>query len=361
LTFTGDHRLVLRAGDEARAIAAALGDVRLSARVGMRRLLACHLPDRVSALAEEGADVVAFADAAGDPQTQVLARGWYCFALQVAGDLRAARARATEAVAISDEAGHPGLRGMSRLWYANAVDALGDHQEAERLTQAGFELCQQAGYSDAIMWYGGRMVQHWAFEGQPELAADVAAQAISEFPRMVVWQSFWAAHLAFAGRHRELAGFMATLPSILGRVPVDMFWLTAHFWFAVAQGFGPANPEAAATIYDRLLPYRSMHAAYAVSYVGPIEVALAVAARLKGDMEAALAHHDAAAATIEACGAARARALNGYQWARTLLARGAPGDRTRATEMAEESLAYCREKGYTTFVEKTEELLCSIS
>jgi class 3 adenylate cyclase len=40
--------------------------------------------------------------------------------------------------------------------------------------------------------------------------------------------------------------------------------------------------------------------------------------------------HEAAAATIETCGAARARALNGYQWAVTLLARDAPGDRRRA-------------------------------
>ena len=48
-------------------------------------------------------------------------------------------------------------------------------------------------------------------------------------------------------------------------------------------------------------------------------MALAIAARVMGDIESALAHHEAAAATIEACGAARARALNGYQWAGTLL------------------------------------------
>jgi hypothetical protein len=53
-------------------------------------------------------------------------------------------------------------------------------------------------------------------------------------------------------------------------------------------------------------------------------------------------------------------ALNGYQWAVTLLARDAPGDRQRAAELAEETLAYCGGKGYTTFVTETEELLATI-
>lgn len=82
--------------------------------------------------------------------------------------------------------------------------------------------------------------------------------------------------------------------------------------------------------------------------------------RAAGDADVALAHHQAAAAVIDACGAARARALNGYQWARTLLARDAPGNRQRALAMAEETLGYCRAKGYTTFVTKTEELLAKL-
>ncbi len=137
-------------------------------------------------------------------------------------------------------------------------------------------------------------------------------------------------------------------------------WLSNHFLFAAAQGFGVENPKAAAAVYDRLLPYRSLHAAYAVGYLGPVEVALAIAARVMGDNEGALAHHQAAAVTIEACGAARARALNGYQWAVTLLARDAPGDRQQAADMLQETLAFCRTKGYATFEGKTEELLTTI-
>lgn len=92
-------------------------------------------------------------------------------------------------------------------------------------------------------------------------------------------------------------------------------------------------------------------------YLGPIEAALAVAAREKGDAEAALTHHRAAAATIERCGAARARAVNDYQWAVTLLARDAPGDRRQATAMLEETLEYCRSQRYATFESLVEQLI----
>jgi class 3 adenylate cyclase len=360
LVFGGDHERVLQASEEAAAIAGGLDNVTVRARVGLRRLLPALVPDRVTTMAAETAEVVGLADASGDPQLRVLSRALWVGTLLAAGALAEAQLRATEAMAIADETGQPGLRSDAHFYYAGAVDALGDHEEGGRLTQAAFDLGQQAAMPDAVMWYGARMWLHWTFEGQPEVAAEVAAPAFAEYPRLVAWQGAWALDLALSSRDEELAGFLAGLPSILPRVPVDNLWLTAHFCFAAAQGFGVENPEAAAAIYEVLLPYRALAASYGIAYLGPVEVALAILARVLGDIEGALAHHEAAAATIEACGAARARALNGYQWARTLLARDAPGDRQRALEIAQETLAYCRAKGYATFVTKTEELLATI-
>ncbi len=59
----------------------------------------------------------------------------------------------------------------------------------------------------------------------------------------------------------------------------------------------------------------SLHASYAIGYWGPIEIPLGVLARVLGDTHGALAHHKSAAEAIDACCAARARALNNYQWA----------------------------------------------
>jgi class 3 adenylate cyclase/tetratricopeptide (TPR) repeat protein len=360
LQYGGDHQRVLRAADEAAAIATDLADVAVRARVGIRRFQACLVPERVPAMAAEGADVVALADAVGDPQPRALARTIWAFALTAVGDLAAARRCSTEAMAIAEETGEPGLRALAHNYHAAVVDALGDHAEAVRLTDVAVELGQQVGWPDAIMFYGARLWPHWTFEGKTDIAATVAAQAYAEYPMLVAWHGGWAWDIALAGGGDELTAFLAELPSLLPTVPIDMFWLTAHFTFAAAQGFGAEDARAASALYEVLAPYRSLHATYGLGYFGPVEVALAIAARVMGDCERALVHHEAAAATIEASGAARARALNGDQWARTLLARNTAGDRQRALELAEGTLDYCRTKGYATLVTKTEELLADL-
>jgi class 3 adenylate cyclase len=360
LVFAGDHERVLQAADEAAAIAAGLVDVTVRARVGVRRLWACLVPDRFAAMASEGSDVVGLADATGDLQLRVWSRLVWAFALLSTGDLHGTQRRTTEAMVIADETGQPGLRSATHSVHAAAIDALGEHEEAARLTQVAFELGQEASWPDAMAWYGALMWPHWSFEGQPEVAAAVVTQAFAEYPQMITWQGGWAMELGLTGQREELAGLLAELPDILPTVPMDMFWVNTHFYFAMAQGFGVEDREAAGATYGVLLPHRSLHVSFGIGYWGPVEVGLAVAARVMGDTEVALAHHEAAAATIETCGAARARALNGYQWARTLLTRDAPGDRQRAAEMLKETLAYCRTKGYATFVDKAEELLTMI-
>ena len=232
---------------------------------------------------------------------------------------------------IADETGQPGLRWTAGCAHAAAIDALGEHEEAARLTQLAFELGQEVGWSDAVAWYSARMWLNWTFEGQLEVAATVMAQAFAEYPQMITWQGGWALVLGLVGQREELTGVLATLPAVLPKVPVDIFWVNTHFYFAIAQGFGVEDRDVARTIYEILLPYRSLHVSFGIGYWGPVEVGLAVAARVMGDTEVALAHHEAAAASIDGCGAARAGALNGYQWARTLLARGATGDRERAS------------------------------
>jgi class 3 adenylate cyclase/tetratricopeptide (TPR) repeat protein len=355
LVFADDHERRLQAADEAKAIAARLDDITVRARVGVRRLYACQVPDRAAAMASEASDLVGLADATADPQLRILSRR--PMAPLNVGALAEARRWMREALAIADESGQPGLRSRAHFDYAGVIDALGEHEEAERLTQVAFDLGQQAAWPDTVQFYGGRMVAHWLFEGQPEVVTALAAQAVAQSPRLVAWRGVWALGLALSGREEELAAFLAELPSVLATVPVDFLWLSTQYFFAVAHGFGVENLEAAAATYEALLPYRALHAAYGSGYWGPIEVALAIAGRVMGDPEGAMAHHEAAAATIDACGAARACAFNGYQWARTLLA---SGDHQQALAKAEETLAYCRAKGYTTLVTKTEELLAPI-
>jgi class 3 adenylate cyclase len=359
LVFAGEHDRLLRAADEAAAIAVRLSDPTLQARVGTRRLWACLVPDRILEMAQEGADVVRLTDATADPQLRTWSRALWIHSLLQAGALDEARRRADEGLAIADETGLPGLRFLAQMFYASVLDALGEHDDAERLTDAAIN--EESGFPDAVMWYGAGMWLHWTFGGQVETAAAVAAQGFAGYPVLWAWQGAWALDLALAGQKEELAEFLTGLPPRLPFVPRDMFWVVTHFYYAVAQGFGVEDQRVATTVYEALLPHRDRHAAYGLGYWGPVEIALAIAARVIGNSEAALAHHEAAAAIIDRCGAARARALNGYQWARTLLTRDAIHDRRHAAEIARVTLVYCETKAYATFVTKTKDLLADIN
>jgi hypothetical protein len=250
---------------------------------------------------------------------------------------------------------------VAYIYGSVAADAVGEHERAAGLTRAALEFGQEAGWADATMWSVGQMCLPWLFEGQAETVIVMADQAIADYPSLVIWEAVRALGTALTGRAEELADALDRYHTVLTSVPVDLLWLATHALFAAAQGFGVENSHAAGVTYERLLPYRALHAAYGVvGYLGPIEMVLPVLARVMGDIDGALGHLEAAAASIEACGASRARALNGYQWARTLLARDTRGDRERAMGLAEETLAYCTTKGYTTFVARTEELLSAI-
>jgi hypothetical protein len=210
---------------------------------------------------------------------------------------------------------------------------------------------------DALMWYAGRMWLHWTFEGQAAAASAVAAQAYAEYPLMAGWITARALTLRLAGHDDELTEVTAGLPDILSTAMFDMFWLVSHFYTATALRSGARDRALAQMIYERLLPYRTLHATYGIGYLGPVETALGACARTLGDVHAADAHHDAAAAAIERCGAVRARALNGYLWALALLDHDTPEARGRALELLNETRKASEAHGYVTLQQQADHLL----
>ena len=356
LAFGPDHERRLAVAGEATAIAAVRDDLALRGRVETRRLISCLVPDRVSALADECADIVALTDRTGDPLLRVVARGWSVGALGQAGRLVEARRMTTDAVAVADETGQPGLRAYARFFHAGAVDALGEHAEAVLLTQAALDLGQQGGQPDAQMWYAGQMWLHWTYEGQAEAAVAVAAQAYAEYPLMAGWEGARIHTLSLGGRHSELAEAITHLPHVLSTVVVDMFWLITHCYAAFALRSND-DRTLARTIYERLLPYRTLHGTYVIGYISPVETALGACARVFGDAQAAAAHHEAAATVIDRSGAVRARALNDYLWALALLDRDTAEARDRAVELLNETRKACEAHGYVTLQQRVDELL----
>jgi hypothetical protein len=265
-----------------------------------------------------------------------------------------------EARAIADESGQPALRSRALYDYAGSLDALGEHDEAARLSAEALAVGQQAAWPAATTVYLARMAPHWAYVGPLDTIMAFSSHPLIRSPRLMIGRAVAAFGFALTDHREMLTGLLPDTPDALRAIPMDHLWLSAHFLFSAALGFEVEDRTLAAELYRRLYPYRSLHASVGVSYWGPVDVALAVGARVRGEMDIALAHHETAAATIAACGAARPRALNGYQWARTLVARGGPGDRERALKRAEETLLYCQEKGYATLATVTESFLSTL-
>jgi hypothetical protein len=230
LAFGPDHRSRLKAADEATAIAAVGDDPFVKARVATRRLISCLVPDRITALADECADIIDQSDATGDPLLRVLTRTKSVGALSHLGRLDEVRRMTTDAVAITDETGHPNLQAYAQFFHAGAMDAQGDHADAARLTQSALELGQLAGMPDALMWYAGRMWVHWTFEGQGDAASAMAVQGYAEYPLMSNWPTARAVTLRLADRDDELAALMAEIPGILSHAVFGMFWLVSYFF-----------------------------------------------------------------------------------------------------------------------------------
>ena len=362
MLFTADREGRLRAADEAAAIAAQLGDPDLRAWVGVRRFSACLVPDRTTAMAAEGIELVGLADTTGDPQLRVWSRALTGHALFLTGELDRALPLAGEGMAIADETGEPGLRCIAHCFYGAALEAVGEHDEGRRLIDAFPGLGLQAGWPDVMVWYLPPMAVDAIWRGRKDVLEGLPGllpALVAEYPAFSVLihvvEPFFLA--ALDHRAEELAVCLAAVPPFLPALPVDWLWLLGQSFLTLGMSFGVEDRTAAALVYENLLPYRSLHGAGGCTvYLFPIEAALAITARVMGDPDKALAHHEAAATAIEACGGARARALNGYQWARTLLARNAPGDRRQATALLQETLEYSRTKGYTFLVEKCEEL-----
>jgi hypothetical protein len=357
LAFAYDHQGRLAAADEAAAIAVEIGDLALRARVGTRRLMACLVPDRVLDLANECAETIRLVDTTADPLLQVLARVLSVGPTDLAGRLHEARRMCAEALAMADETGQPSLRAYARFFYAGTIDAFGQHAEAVRLTEAALELGQQASQPDAIQWYAGRMWLHWSFEGQPDVAAATAAQGYAAHPLLGAWECARAFSLRLGSRDDELADVMTRLPDVLSNLVVNMLWLPAYFLASMALRLGRQDAAVARMIYERLLPYGGLHAGLQIAYLGPIELALGACARAFGDREAAIAHHEAAAATIQQCGATRAWALNGYHWGLALLEQGAPEATKLAVELLHDSRRQCQEHGYATLLQNVQQAL----
>jgi pentatricopeptide repeat protein len=138
----------------------------------------------------------------------------------------------------------------------------------------------------------------------------------------------------------------------------NVTWLyTLTITAEVCSSVGDA--QRAATLYDRLVPYRGLVATVGAAATGCVDHYLGLLAAVLGRFGQADAYFNSAALLHERLAAPTWLARTRLEWAR-ILSRGGPGDAKRARELLEQALATARELGLVNVERRTVALLAQV-
>ena len=172
----------------------------------------------------------------------------------------------------------------------------------------------------------------------------------AQYPTLVSWRALLASLLAESGRCEEARGILDSL------APDDFVAIRRDFNYPPALAF-LATPVSlledgarAATLYRLLLPFAERNIVlpvYSPGALGSAHRYLGILAATGRDTTRAVTHFEAALAANTRLGARPALARTQYDYARLLLARGAPGDRERAAALRAAALELAEGCGMT--------------
>ena len=286
--------------DEALSIARGLDDPAVVRDVLARRVMAIWSPSSLDERVANTAELERTSRASGD----IVGEFWACFyrvavSLEAADgkELRRCLERANE---LADAIGQPLLRWtmlVTRCW----VTLLhGDVDAAEAMAEAALEQGSALGQADALPIYAALLFGiRWQQDRVSELLRLIQA-GVRNFPDMPTYQ----ATLGWA--YVESDQVDDALPLLhaaaeRGFVAPELVWLvTTTLWATVAAA--GADSEAAATLYDLLLPWREQTVFSGANAHGPVAYYLGVLARVLGKDADAAAHFKLAAQKADAIG-----------------------------------------------------------
>ncbi|MDQ1658812.1 MAG: hypothetical protein QOD41_3895, partial [Cryptosporangiaceae bacterium] len=179
----------------------------------------------------------------------------------------------------------------------------------------------------------GMLMKTGRFEDYPE-----SAQAGVHITHWPIWQAQYGMYSLAAGDRDTAASLLDRLrPALLGGLPRETRWLPTVV-SAAGLALGLGDRETAAVCHDGLLPY-------AGRYLNGTTVIYGSVARTIGEVASGLGRHDDAVRMLETAVAMEERigalpdlAIAELALATALVARGEPGDRTRAAALAGSAL-----------------------
>jgi hypothetical protein len=282
LYYAEDRGRSERLSEQAVAVARAARDPTTLAAALNARHVALWRPDRLDErLAVAGEMIEVARDC--DPVTELQGRNWRVVDLFELGDMDEWRAEAARHGRLARDLRLPSFEWYTPLWQSVDAQLAGRFDEAERLRLEAAELGGRAGDDNAELFslmvrFTGRLMKREFVAEDLDFALDKVANS----PAGPAYRSSVSWLLAELGRHEEARGHLAALLAP-GGLPFDANWVSALREAATAAVL-LADREAAAVLYDALLPYagRPLTAGRAVTSYGVADRPLGELAALLG-------------------------------------------------------------------------------
>ena len=363
--YLGDIEAAEAASEEALQLAEKSEDANALLAALQARQLARDGPDGVDEREHLSDRLLALSNETQSPTMRMWAFLWRCDVSFERGDLIAAARHLEAAAQVAREVGGRWAPWQLLRYRAVLAQAQARFAEARRLAAEAYRTIAPTRNPFAALPLGALMqsVGHHTGQDREALAANgLTDRTVAErdFPSEAVMFTLAPAfQLVEAGRLSEAATLYHALGPVEGWRPhAHALHFSSAFGILVAIALG--FPHDVAALRERLELNRGRHVASgagAMSYFGPVELWLGVAA-------AYLGLHDDAVADLEQ--AVRACAVNGargfhaearHELAAVLFKRSRPGDRVRARSLATEVVRDATELGMAPLAEKAHRLI----
>ena len=344
-----ERRLAL--SEDAVRMARRLGDPATLAAVLFGRHLAIWGSERAEVTGERLAiatEAVGLAEQIGDRAMALRGRGLRRIDLLELGDLAGYDADLAAAERAAEELRQLRYRWQLPLAHATRALLAGRFAQAEELMEQGLAAGQRAGDQAVGNYYTGVVATLRFMQGRFGELIDLARDAATRFPAMVVFRAALAAALAEAGRADEAQAEVEWLAARdLAAVPRDPAWSYSLASLALAC-YHLGEADTAGTLRPLLEPYADRN--IVTGRVGAI--CLGPTAYFLGLLDLTLSLPDQALCRFQQAsalaGRMRARpmvAMSREGQARALLALDRPGDRQQATALLDEVTATAQALG----------------
>ncbi len=354
LTYDPDtpHAVRLDLAARARAIARSSGDDSVLLEVLLRTMAAVSVPENLGDLADTGRELVALADATGDPSMRVLARWATTTTHLAAGEFDLTRQYLAEAEAASRQNCPPRVRWLAGVTRPQFLAAGGDLSAARVANDETLALGEQAAEPDAFMLWSAVTFGLSLLEGTVGDIADLAGSTADEFPEFAVWRIAHALALGAAGRITEGRNVLDQYDlRDVERIPIDV--LTLGCWSLMAlAAFHLADVELAQALEPVLCAHSGAWSHCSVWILGPTDWDLGRCYLVQRNWERAVAVLDGSVHRCEVQGLRAHAAVCRLDLVRALIGRHGPGDRDRAALELERGLAEANRFGLTRRAEE---------